>query len=90
MKNLRPQILLSNGRAGYRATLAAEIRVLSAADGIVEYIASDETIDSYREIIRADGWRFDLFAKNAPFVDTHNYDTYANQVGKVLDWRVDD
>ena len=89
MKNLRPQIQLSNGVAGCRALLSAEVRVLSEKDGLVEYVASDETIDSYREIIRVDGWRFDQFAKNSPFVNTHDYGDIRNLLGKVMDWRVD-
>jgi hypothetical protein len=89
MKQIRPQVQLCNGQPGFRATLAAEIRITSEKDGIVEYIASDETIDSYREIIRVDGWQFDLFDKNAPFVDTHNYYTIKNLLGEVLDWRID-
>lgn len=89
MKNLRPQIQLSNGKAGFRATLAAQIRVLDAAAGIVEYVASDETIDSYKEIVRVSGWKFDLMQKNSPFVDTHNYYTIKNLLGDVLEWRID-
>lgn len=86
---LRPQVELSNGRAGFRATLPAEIRIIGEKDGLVEYIASDETLDSYREIIRVDGWKFDQFKKNSPFVDTHNYYTIKNLLGEVVDWRVD-
>jgi len=89
MKNLRPQILLCNGQSGFRASIAAEFKVLDAAQGIVEYIASDETIDSYKEIVRVNGWDFSLMEKNAPFVDTHNYYTIKNQLGNVLDWRID-
>lgn len=85
----RPPVLLSTGDFGLRALLLAEVRVADEAKGIVEYVASDETIDSYREIIRVDGWRFDQFAKNSPFVDTHSYDTVEKQLGKVIDWRVD-
>ena len=89
MKNLRPQIQLSNGHAGFRATLAAQIRILDASAGIVEYVASDETIDSYKEIIRVNGWLFDMMEKNGPFVDTHNYGTIKNLLGDVLDWKID-
>jgi len=69
-------------------TLHPEIRIADAKTGLVEYIASDETLDSYREIIRAEGWRFDHFRKNAPFVDSHNYYTLENLVGKVVDFEV--
>lgn len=71
-----------------RRTLHPEVKVLDAAKGIVEYVASDETIDSYREIIRADGWRFNRFAKNAPFVDSHDYGTLEKLLGKVVDFKV--
>lgn len=70
-------------------TLHPEIRVLDAAKGLVEYIASDETVDSYREIIRAEGWRFTNFKKNAPFVDSHDTWSIDKQLGKVVDFRVD-
>ena len=69
-------------------TLHPTIKVLDAAQGLVEYCASDESIDSYREVIRADGWRFHHFAKNAPFVDSHEYTRIENLLGKVVDFRV--
>jgi hypothetical protein len=71
-----------------RRTLHPEIKVLDAKTGLAEYVASDESIDSYREIIRADGWRFNRFQKNAPFVDSHNYGTVENLLGKVVDFKV--
>jgi hypothetical protein len=71
-----------------RRTIHPEVKVLDAKAGIAEYVASDETIDSYREIIRADGWRFSRFAKNAPFVDSHDYGTVEKLLGKVMDFKV--
>jgi hypothetical protein len=70
-------------------TLHPEVRIVDAAKGLVEYIASDETLDSYREIIRADGWRFTHFKKNAPFVDSHDYWSIDKQLGKVVEFQVD-
>lgn len=72
-----------------RRTIHPVTKVLDKAKGIVEYVASDETLDSYSEIIRADGWRFTHFVKNAPFVDSHDYSTVEKLLGKVLDFRVD-
>jgi hypothetical protein len=71
-----------------RRTIHPQIRVLDEKQGIVEYVASDETLDSYNEIIRADGWRFDDFQKNAPFVDSHNYMSINSLLGKVIDFGV--
>lgn len=72
-----------------RRVLYPEVKIVDEKKGLTQYIASDETLDSYREVIRADGWRFDHFAKNAPFVDSHDYSTVAKQLGKVVDFRVE-
>jgi hypothetical protein len=71
-----------------RREINPEIRVLDEKQGIVEYVASNQTLDSYCEIIKADGWRFDDFQKNAPFVDSHDYSTIKNVLGRVLDFKV--
>jgi hypothetical protein len=71
-----------------RREIHPAVRVIDEKTGIVEYVASDESLDSYNEIVRADGARFNRFAKNAPFVDSHNYETIGNCLGKVLDYLV--
>lgn len=71
-----------------RRVIHPEIRVLDAAAGIAEYVASDESIDSYREIIKADGWRFNRFTRNAPFVDSHDYWTVEKLLGRVTEFKV--
>lgn len=73
----------------YRRTIHPEIRIVDAKKGVVDYVASDETLDAYREVIRANGWRFTNFKNNAPFVDSHNYDTIDNLVGRVIDFKVE-
>lgn len=70
-------------------TIHPEIKVLDESKGLIEYIASDETLDHYREIISAAGWKFNFFSKNSPFVDSHNYDTIGYALGKVVDFRVE-
>jgi hypothetical protein len=72
-----------------RRTIHPVVKVLDAKQGLVEYVASDETVDSYKEVIRASGWRFTNFAKNAPFVDSHDYSSIEKLLGKVVDFRVD-
>lgn len=69
--------------------LTVETRVLDGNAGVVEYVASDQSIDSYGEIIRADGWRFDQFARNSPFLDSHRRESIEDVLGKVVDFRVE-
>jgi len=70
-------------------TLTPEVRVIDAARGIADYVASDESLDSYAEVIKASGWKFSRFAKNAPFVDSHDYYCIEKLLGKVTDFRVE-
>jgi hypothetical protein len=72
-----------------RRLIHPEVRIVDARRGIVDYIASDETVDSFHEVIRAAGWRFTHFARNAPFVDSHDYSTIGKCLGKVIDFRVE-
>ena len=64
------------------------VKVLDEKQGLVEYVASDESIDSYGEIVRASGADFSRFKKNAPFVDSHDYSTIGRCLGKVVDFAV--
>jgi hypothetical protein len=70
-------------------SITPEVRVVDALRGIVDYVASDETVDHYRELILARGWRFSHFSRNAPFVDSHNYECIDRLLGKVLDFKVE-
>lgn len=70
-------------------TIHPEVRVVDREAGIIDYIASDETLDHYQEVIRAKGWRFTHFQKNAPFVDSHDYHTIGKALGKVLSWEIE-
>lgn len=64
-------------------------RILSEEDGLVEYVASNESLDSYNEVVSASGWRFTRFRKNAPFVDSHNYWSIDKLLGSVESARIE-
>lgn len=68
--------------------LNVEARIVSEAEGLVDYVASDATLDSYREIVDPKGWRFTHFTKNAPFVDSHDYWSIEKLLGKVTSFQV--
>lgn len=71
-----------------RRTIHPEVKVIDQEKGIVEYVASDETLDYHREVIRAGGWRFTNFRKNSPLVDSHDYTTVEKLLGEVTDFYV--
>lgn len=42
-------------------------------DGVIEVVASDETVDRYGEVIVADGWDLKNFKKNPVMLISHDY-----------------
>lgn len=68
--------------------ITPEIKVISTKDFTVDYIASDATLDCYNEVLIAKGVKFDRFAKNAPFVDSHDYCSIEKLLGSVIEFGV--
>jgi HK97 family phage prohead protease len=57
---------------------------------ILDFVASDETLDRYSEIIRASGWRLDHYLRNPVFQNSHQYGDVMFTLGKALETRVVD
>lgn len=72
-----------------RFQIKTDVSVLDDKKGIAEYVASDQSVDADREIVKASGWRFDRFAKSSPFVDSHNYSSIEFKLGEVVDYKID-
>ena len=68
--------------------LTPEIKIISAQAAEVEYVASDASLDCYREILVPGGVDFSRFVKNAPFVDSHDYSTLEKLLGTVTKFEV--
>lgn len=71
-----------------RREFPSEVKILDATKGMVEYVASDSSIDSQDEIVDVKGWQFDFFKKNSPFVDSHDYSTIDKLLGRVVNFEV--
>lgn len=88
MSNLATILKAAGLEQPKRRELTVVPKILDESKGLVRYTASDETMDCYNEIIRASGWQFSFFAKNAPFVDSHDYSSITKLLGQVVDYRV--
>src|SRR6266567_5673132 len=92
-------VTLHDGRAGLRGGIAVDIgeptveqlsrdgvdRVATGEPGaILDFIASDETLDRYEEIICAAGWRLDNYQRNPVFQNAHQYGDIIFTLGKAL------
>src|SRR5207244_159787 len=70
---------LHDGRPGIRGALHVEVRSPDTRHSTLDtsptldFIASDETLDRYDEIISAAGWRLENYRRNPVFQNAHQY-----------------
>ena len=67
-----------------RRHLVAKAEVKNEKEGLVKYVASDETLDADGDIVLVDGWDFSRFQKNAPFLNNHRQMSIEDMLGKVV------
>jgi HK97 family phage prohead protease len=73
-------VTLNTGAQGLRGGLRCEVRDLGGDDPVMDFIASDATLDRYNEVIQQDGWQLDNFRANPVIPDCHDY----SSIGKIL------
>lgn len=79
---------LQTGARGLREQLKVEVRLPDEvkAGGVdaaeLDFIASDETLDRYDEVVKLDGWELDEYRANPVVLDSHNYGSVAFVLGK--------
>lgn len=100
MKNLNPVELekifgarlvkLHTGATGLRGALRCEVRDVAGDAPVMDFIASDETVDRYNECIKADGWELENFRANPVIPDCHDYSSVARVLGRAQSIQVKD
>ncbi len=87
-------IRLADGQLGLRGGLEVEVREPAPAPAgpsepegslaVLDFTASNETLDRYGEIITASGWRLDSYRRNPVFQNAHQYGDVIFTLGKAL------
>jgi hypothetical protein len=87
-------VTLADGRPGLRGGIHVEIREPAAPSdpqpstqkpsAILDFIASDETLDRYDETISAAGWQLANYLKNPVFQNAHKYGDIIFTLGRAL------
>src|SRR5437773_12221150 len=86
-------VTLCDGRSGLRGGIHVDIRepagVLHSTPDtrpspVLDFTASDETLDRYDEIIVASGWRLANYQRNPVFQNAHKYGDIIFTLGKAL------
>jgi HK97 family phage prohead protease len=81
---------LSDGRPGIRAALA--VQASSPEPGgndvaqrpVIDFVASNEALDRFDEIIMPAGWRLEKYRRNPVFQNAHQYGDVMFTLGKAL------
>jgi HK97 family phage prohead protease len=83
---------LSTGQPGLRGTMICEVRAPDAtsADPVLDFIASDESIDRYNEVIQINGWDLSHYRRNPVVVDSHDYSSVGKILGRSLSTEIKD
>jgi len=73
---------LSNGMRGVRTGVKIRLQKTHDKEPIIEFIASDETVDRAGEIINAKGWLLDNYKANPVFQNSHQYGDIIFTIGR--------
>jgi len=65
-------------------TLDVGLRTQDSSRSVLEFIASDETLDRYDEIVTASGWKLESYRRNPVFQNAHKYGDVIFTLGKAL------
>ncbi len=90
--SLSSLVPLSDGRPGLRRGLQVEVREpddstiqrFNDSTAVLDFIASDETLDRYDEVITATGWKLESYQRNPVFQNAHKYGDIIFTLGKAL------
>lgn len=91
------KIILSSGQAGLRSTLpvCASDTTPPATAGqptptlpLVDFIASDATLDRAHEVIVPEGWHLENYRRNPVFQNAHHYDNILFTLGRATEVEV--
>jgi HK97 family phage prohead protease len=72
---------LRDGRQGLRSALTCEVRQVND-EPVLDFVASDESVDRYNEVIELGGWQLDNYRADPVVLDSHNYNSIASIVGR--------
>ena len=63
---------------------ATQLQAELANHDVLDFIASDESLDRYDEVICASGWRLEAYRRNPVFQNAHQYGDIVFTLGKAL------
>lgn len=79
----------ASGARGLRELLKCEVKA-APGEHELDFIASDESIDRYQEVVKLDGWSLKNYLANPVVLDSHNYWSVGAILGKSTKLTIED
>lgn len=79
---------LQSGAKGLREQLKCEVKA-APGDHELDFIATDESLDRYGEVVKLDGWELKNYRANPVVLDSHNYWSIASILGSSVSLTVE-
>jgi len=85
-------VTLNTGKLGLRGGLRMTVKEVDGDEDepVLDFIASDNSLDRYNEVIDQNGWMLDNFRANPVIPDSHDYSSVARILGRALSMNVVD
>ena len=77
-------VKLNTGAMGLRGGMKTTVRDVGGDAPMMDFIATDETLDRYNEVISIGGWQVQNFLANPVIPDCHDYSSVARILGKAV------
>jgi HK97 family phage prohead protease len=77
-------VTLADGSPGLRGKMSVEVSAADNSAPIIDFVASDNTLDRYDEVIEPDGWQLENYRRNPVFQNSHQYGDVIHTIGKSL------
>lgn len=82
-------VKLQSGAQGIRGGLRCEVKD-TGEDATLDFVATDETMDRYNEVIQLAGWDVKNYLANPVVPDCHSYDSVARILGRTTSLTITD
>lgn len=75
-------VALNTGALGLRAGIHSQVKAVEGDEPCMDFIASDDRVDRYDEVIEQGGWQLDNFRANPVIPDCHDYSSITRILGR--------
>lgn len=83
-------VQLNTGAFGLRGGLSCQVRDVPGDAPVLDFIATDETVDRYNEKLKLSGWITTNYMANPVVPDCHDYSSILKILGRTIDLQITD